>query len=82
MGESKEIVVRHSTPTNLESAEFGTITKVFNDDSVEIYVQLGSIEAPNWQKIGHLFEAVFKSAIENPKFMENILEFYKINNPM
>jgi len=53
MIEEYKTITRHSAPSTLDEAEYGTRCEVIVDDTVEIYIQFSTnAEEPKWQFMG------------------------------
>jgi len=74
------IVNRVTLPTQYSYEPYGTQWRYSGTDGTEIcYVQMGRDEAnPHWIKFGSLLEFVFYDRLEEPEFMNKIMESYAI----
>jgi hypothetical protein len=71
----KEEITRYTAPGRYDVAPGGTICKVKGDgEDYELFVQLGgSLDLPNWQPVGKLFEKAFGEFISDQDFISRCL---------
>lgn len=70
-------VVRYSMPSKYDVAKFGTICKVMGDnESFELFIQLGAPEGSDWKPINYLLEKTFDPFITNPDFISLCLRIF------
>lgn len=70
---TKDAVVRYTTPTKYDKAPKGSICRVMNDNSTyTLYIQIADTEEDHytWITMGDFLEGVFKAYIENKHFID------------
>ncbi len=62
------VLIRHSEPSEFDQHPYGTICKVKNVESYDIYLQVGHDEDdPQWEFFGH-----FNNSIDHERIYEMI----------
>lgn len=65
-------------PTKLDQAPFGVVWRVVRDDDTsELWIQLGDETEAHWSTFGSFLEDVFKERLENSDFIAFLLDEYK-----
>ncbi len=79
MEQTSRYIERYCTPTNLDIAPFGTLSKVIIDENKhELYIQLSHNDKMKWERLGMFFEQIFEGDfISNPDFINTCLDLFK-----
>lgn len=70
------IIERHTVPTRLDYAPYGTIVRV-KEEKDSYYIQLADEEEQaNWMSLGQVLDIVFQRYYDNPEFVAELLKLY------
>ncbi len=75
--EEKVHALKYTVPTRWDIAPYGQIWIKANDsDHLDVFIQAGKNDSPNWITIGQLLERAFSEKLSDPDFIHECLEIY------
>jgi hypothetical protein len=77
---SFNIKEKYNAPTKFDREPYGTIWQVFDENNYGLfYLQVSDSEdTPEWITYGTLLESAFDDSLYSDKFINEVLELYKI----
>lgn len=70
--------LRKTPPTGNDYAPYGAQCEVtLADDITHLYINVGGVEEPRWERMKNVLERAFWEQLQDPKFVHDMLNLYE-----